>query len=350
MDLHQSFVSITQEADAEWIKRKRKINTETLIMEVARGKVNRLGLRQIASNKNAICSAAALVQAKQRISPTTLATVLRKMNDAMSIGPRILAIDSSKISLPLRFKAHGVAPRNDAARKPLIMCSTLHDVRLDIPLEVFVADHHNERKSLLEEHGPQLRSGDLVVGDRGYYSRDVCLQLKNRGINVLFRVKEDACREIRKFVTSRRNERIIDIDGMRINCFKYALCGQRYVLVTTDTSMTLSKARTIYKSRWRIEEGFRRWKSDFNLCKHVAHSLHTFKIDVLIVAIAHALVRGQLIHCLQKKRIILSPNEPSMHCINVRAFRACALALFRISFDHPWLDVGIWIPTRRAHL
>jgi hypothetical protein len=75
-DKYENFREISSEADSAWIKRKRKINTEILITEIARGKVNRLGLRQIAYKSNSIISASALVQAKQRIPVTVLSTVL----------------------------------------------------------------------------------------------------------------------------------------------------------------------------------------------------------------------------------------------------------------------------------
>jgi hypothetical protein len=347
----EAFIRITQEADSEWIQRKRKVDTKMLIMNVAQGKVNRIGLRQLSFTNDAVCSAAALVQAKHRIPTNTLSRVLGKLNNRLSAakGRRILAIDSTKISLPLRFKAQGVAPRNDAAKKPLIMCSTLHDVRLDIPLDVVVADHHNERRALILEHRPRLRSGDLIVGDRGYFSREVCRELMSINVDVLFRVKENACRPILDFVASRRKERIIELEGgLRVTCFKYTLSGQRYILVTTDPNMTLSRARTTYKARWRIEEGFRRWKSDFNLCRNVAHSLHNFKVDVLIVAIAHALVRSQLAVTVMRRTN--ETDTPEMQEVCIRALRACALALFAVSYSSPWHQAGILIHTRRACL
>jgi hypothetical protein len=162
LDIYENFRAIAQVADAEWIKRKRRIDTEILITEIARGKINRLGLRQIASQTNSDISASALAQAKQRIPVNVLSTILTKLNSLMSTGRRILAIDSSKVSLPVRFIEKGVMPRNDAAKKPLIMCSTLFDVKLDISLDVVIANHHNERQSLVADHSHQLRAGDLV--------------------------------------------------------------------------------------------------------------------------------------------------------------------------------------------
>jgi hypothetical protein len=345
----ETFRKIAAAADSEWIRRKRKVNTETLVMEIARGKSNRLGLRQMSAQGSLGFSASALVQAKQRIPVNVLSKVLHQLNSTMSTGRRVVAVDSSKVSLPMRFIAQCVMPRNEAAKKPLIMCSTLFDVKLDVPLDVIVASHHNERSCLTDEHAPVLRAGDLVVGDRGYYSRDVCVQLKTQGIDTLLRVKEKACKQVMLFVASRRNNRIVNIDGLRVKCFKYTFRQQRYVLLSTDLALSLSTARTLYKARWRIEEGFRRWKSDFNICRHMAHSLHTFKIDVLSVAIAHLVVRESL----QARVMRNEPDQKSMPLMNayyVRAFRACALALFPLLFDAPWQATGIWIPTRRARI
>ena len=101
--MFNTFWAIAQEAGADWIKRKRQINTEILVTEIARGKVNRLGLRQIAAQSIQQFSASALVQAKQRIPVHVLSKVLTKLSDSISVNRRILTIDSSKISLPLRF-------------------------------------------------------------------------------------------------------------------------------------------------------------------------------------------------------------------------------------------------------
>jgi hypothetical protein len=94
------------------------------------------------------------------------------------------------------------------ADKPLLMCSTLFNIKQDIPYHIDVVTHHNERKSLVESHINVLHSGDTVIADRGYYSSDVCKRLTAKKIDLLFRVKEKASSTIFKFVTSRRTERI----------------------------------------------------------------------------------------------------------------------------------------------
>jgi hypothetical protein len=89
-----------------------------------------------------------------------------------------------------------VLPRNAAAARPLAMCSTLFDTSLDVPYHAIVATHHNERRCLLEGHRQVLRAGDLVIGDRGYYSIDVCRSLHDSNVDVLLRVKEKASRKV----------------------------------------------------------------------------------------------------------------------------------------------------------
>jgi hypothetical protein len=76
------------------------------------------------------------------------------------------------------------------------MCSTLFDVKLDTPFHLTTPLHHNERTALINEHAEILKPRDLVIGDRGYFSYQVCSCLKKKQVDTLFRVKERACKEI----------------------------------------------------------------------------------------------------------------------------------------------------------
>lgn len=60
----ETFRKIATAADSEWIRRKQKVDTETLVKEIARSKSNRLGLRQMSAQGLLGFSASALVQAK----------------------------------------------------------------------------------------------------------------------------------------------------------------------------------------------------------------------------------------------------------------------------------------------
>ena len=131
------------------------------------------------------------------------------------------------MQLPNRFQKFGIQPgsrrdpgpgfarpRNETAKKPLIMCSTLFDVQLDIPYDISLPKRHNERTAWVEDHLKCLHAGDLVIGDRGYFSQELGKTMQRNGIDVLLRVKEAACKCIFKFVTSRRSERIVSLSGL----------------------------------------------------------------------------------------------------------------------------------------
>ena len=135
---------------------------------------------------------------RQRIPPEALGGALPTFVDGHRgvDTPRVFAIDSSKMQLPSQFEREGVLPRNAAAARPLAMCSTLFDTSLDVPYHAIVATHHNERQCLLEGHRQVLRAGDLVIGDRGYYSINVCRSLHDSNVDVLLRVKEKASRKL----------------------------------------------------------------------------------------------------------------------------------------------------------
>jgi len=255
---------------------------------------------------------------------------LRRFVDSVrtdATSPRIFAIDTSKLSLPNCFRDSGVMPRNEAATKPLLMCSTLFDVKYDVPYHSNTLLHHNERRALLETHFSILRSGDLVIGDRGYYSHEVCSKLQSINVDILFRVKDAASSSILNFVRSRRNERIINQNGVGLKCFKYTKEGVRYVLVTSRIHMSLDKARALYTSRWRIEEGFRRWKSDFRLTQHTPRALHALNVDIQCVSLSHALTRVMVDgHAVYSAEFL--KHNVWFECMHLPAFKAYATELF----------------------
>ena len=281
MTITESFISCLNAVDPDWIQRRRNVDTYSLVRNVLPAKLNRQGLRQLHVQGECNLTPSAISRARSRIPLTSLSNALQSFVDAnkKNTHRRVFAVDSTKVQLPPCFLKHGVSPRNPSAKKPLIMCSTLFDVTMDVPYHVDICSHHNERQSLTEEHSKIMLPGDIVIGDRGYYSAHVCKHFITRDLDVLFRVKERASTPILKFVVSRRNERVIDQDGMKLKCFKYAINSERYTLVTSNLTMTLSQAKALYKMRWRIEEGFRRWKSDFNLTRNVPRGVHEFKVD-----------------------------------------------------------------------
>ena len=104
-------------------------------------------------------------------------------------------------------------------------------------------------------------------------------------------------------------------------------------MATTRLHLSLERARALYKSRWRIEEGFRRWKSDFNLCRNVVHSLHSFKVDVQCAMLAHAVTRLMV----DAAGVHVGQREEDNIVLEIRrlpAFRAYALDLFGSCHGH----------------
>ena len=330
MTVIDTFEACLKEADGNWIKRSRKMNTSALVKGVVATGLSNVGLRQYCK-QHTFVSASAISRARKRIPTQVLSAALQSfinMNIDTSV-PRFFAIDSTKIQLPKCFIKEGVLPRNSSACKPLLMCSTLFDVKKDVPCHIDVVTHHNERKSLTDSHMNVLRYGDTVIADRGYYSAEVCRQLTSNKIGLLFRVKEKASSEILKFTTSRRRERVIDQGGIKLKCFKYSIGAERYVLVASDIHMTLAKARALYKTRWRVEEGFRRWKSDFLITKNTPKRLHEFRVHLHCICIGHAVTRFLVDanKVISYTRLDKSDDITYEH-IALPAFKPYALALF----------------------
>lgn len=61
------------------------------------------------------------------------------------------------------------------------------------------------------------------------------------------------------------------VSGVKVRLVKYFIEGKTYVCLTNDLSITRLQVKNHYASRWRVEESFKRLKSNLKLEK--SHSL-----------------------------------------------------------------------------
>ena len=154
-----------------------------------------------------------------------------------------------------------------------------------------------------------LRSGDVVVGDRGYYSFDFFRELDRRGIVFVSRERRTMkCRMVRatpeeelgKGIVS--DERVVLTD--RNTSLKYAkefrrvkavveIGGETREMVFVTNNFTWS-ARTIadlYKSRWAIEILFKELKQTLQLQSFYGTNANAVKWQIWAALIVHLIMR-----------------------------------------------------------
>jgi len=205
---------------------------------------------------------------------------------------RLLAVDGTRLVLPNHptvveeFGVHQFGPKADSPRS-LAMGSLLYDVLNLITIDSQIAPYASSERDLLMQHLDQIKSGDLLLLDRGYPSFWLLFLLKARGIEFCVRLKEDWWLKVKDFTESSEKERIVTFalpkkDRAKLKDFPHMLdteitCrlikielenGEKEVLCTslTDAQTYLyEEFEQLYHYRWNEEEASKLLKSRIEL-------------------------------------------------------------------------------------
>ena len=142
----------------------------------------------------------------------------------------------------------------------------MYRLRSRIPVDFDLVAHADERKAALS-HLDALADNDVVVYDRGYFSRALLCAHIARGLHPVFRLQANANGAAAAFVKSDDADRVVEIstgagrEGGRgktpLRLVKYEIAGSAYVLGTTllDRRMyPVADLSDLYHERWGVEE------------------------------------------------------------------------------------------------
>ena len=280
-DIINGFNKILENSDKLWIQRKRKITTANLFYTLVDSMINNYGIRQsIAlnnlSNNNYNVSDAAICKARQRCDISVFNNIQQQLiNQFITNKHHIYAVDGSKFHLPDSFQNIGYTTRDTKSKKILAMISCVFDVYNNIPINTSLVNHFNERKAFIDQLS-SFKISSTFIFDRGYYSIQLVKKLFEENHNFIFRLKKDANSIIYKIWKNNRiSDKYIVIDGVTVRIFKYKINGQIYMCLTNLTD-DISHLQYLYKLRWKVEEGFKIFKSYLHL-----NSIHSFTNKLL---------------------------------------------------------------------
>lgn len=109
---------------------------------------------------------------------------------------RLLAVDGTRLVLPNHptiieeFGVHQFGPKSDSPRS-LAIGSMLYDVLNMMTIDSQIAPYSSSERDLLMQHLDHVKSGDLLLLDRGYPSFWLLFLLKAKGIEFCVRLKDD---------------------------------------------------------------------------------------------------------------------------------------------------------------
>lgn len=266
----EHLTALLNKFDSTWQKRRRVIDTKTLLSAIADSSYSRHGIVNAADTLGV--SASAICRALQKLPKQAFKTIHNQFVDTSTSSSRVFALDGSKFYVPKSFTGYGFrcrtnnVPVSRCAKRPIAMLSALVDVHSNTIHAFTVTKHFNERKAV-EELMSRLKPGDTIICDRGYYSLSLYSLLTSRGIRALFRLKKDAFTAAKAFYGSKKTWLTVNIQTktgqlLPISLHKYFIDGQKYVV---GCSPGLRNVKALYKLRWRVELCFRRLKSNLNL-------------------------------------------------------------------------------------
>ena len=192
------------------------------------------------------------------------------------LGHRLFAVDGSKINLPRELRAFGYHTPSAMAHYPQGLLSCLYQLNSQLPFDVDLVAHANERWCAMR-HLALLQPNDVVVYDRGYFSYPLLHRHCTTGIHAIFRLQESSATVIQEFFcsphtdtevlidpapTTRADIRAqypdLDIIPLKLRLLKYAIAGSTFCLGTTLVAAhqryPLQEFMEVYHGRWGIEE------------------------------------------------------------------------------------------------
>jgi len=263
---HEKF----KEIDKEWVKRKRKINTSSIFDLLTASAITNTGVStktQILDNHSHV----ALIKARNKLPDNAFKDINTTLHSNILHKNNIFAIDGSKVKMLKGKEKYGYTSRtNDQdvprpAKNPICMLSALTGIQTDTIVNYTITKHFNERQCVHELVKP-LKKGDIVLFDRGYYSKDLYTFLTKSKLKCVMRIKKDANRTVKSFYNSRKTQMLsylIDDDGnkTKIRYTKKKIDGSMFVMCTNIFNCKVDRIMELYKMRWRVELSFKRLKS-----------------------------------------------------------------------------------------
>ena len=160
-------------SDDKWIIRRRKINTSCIFDILTKSCVSTRGIRHVLQLNNEDISSPAIHKARKRLP----IGIFKEINNYIQRGPhepRIFAVDGSKVHVHPSFLKKGYVSRTNGkgsrkAKRPLVMLSSMVDVKTKTCVDFEITKHFNERTSAINMM-KSIRPKDTMVFDRGYYS------------------------------------------------------------------------------------------------------------------------------------------------------------------------------------
>lgn len=290
----------------------------------------------------------AFVQQRKKIKPGVfkyLSVVITKnyyvennSNIKLFNGFRILAVDSSKITLPYTEelkKVFGESKNNTNTVVVQARSSVLYDVLNYITLDSSLNNLKQGERQLALGHRDQWRKNDLIIYDRGYPSYDFKYEHIKAGVDYLIRTTTSYSNVVKSFVASGKKSRVVEIlpgknqviqdknynknTAMKVRLIRIDLpSGEIEILMTSlldSKKYPTTMFKELYFLRWGIETFYDELKNKLKLEYFTGYSTISILQD-FFCAIFISNLQSVIVNDLQEELKIKNQNTKLDYKIN----------------------------------
>lgn len=257
----------------------------------------------------------------QRLNEVAVNTFYQGAEYYVWHNKRLLAVDGTRMVLPNHpsiveeFGQQKFGPNADIPHS-LAMGSMLYDCLNQITIDAQMAPYASSERDLLMLHMDKIKSGDMLLLDRGYPCFWLLFLLKARQIDFCVRLKDNWWLKVKDFTESNEKERIVTFrlpkkdreklsdypqmydTELRCRLIKVELdSGEKEILCTSllDHHQYLYQDFVqVYHYRWNEEEAYKLLKSRIELenfsgktAKAVRQDFHA-KVFLMTLCAAYA--------------------------------------------------------------
>lgn len=228
---------------------------------------------------------------------------------------RTLLVDGTTIVLPDTPKNQRFFPQSRSQKPgcgfPLMKLVGLFDLKTGVWIAVARGNKHVAEIRLMRRLFRHLRPGDTLVGDRGFCSYAMICELRERGVDVIFRNHQARKTDFRKGQKLGKNDHLIMLDRPKgkatahlpkelvlrevaVSQSRKGFRTREVILLTTILGleeMSSEKLGRIYLQRWRVELFFDDIKTTMHMEMMRTKSRAMVHRELLMHMIAYNLVR-----------------------------------------------------------
>jgi len=215
---------------------------------------------------------------------------------------------------------------------PHVFTSLLYDIDYGFPVHAIISENTNERLAAIQ-HMDYIKKGDVVVLDRGYYSKELFKAFTDNGIHVIFRMKSNTSKDEWK---STEQDVLGAKDGIDCRFVKYTVDDTDYMMLTSlmDKSIDCHDfIKTIYHKRWNIETSFRYIKEQFSFANFHARTFRHLTEEFFagyVLFMMSRILEYHTINCSSyevygdvfRRNVIINKNPQGKHDLRIN-FKKC---------------------------